>query len=69
MHDDRIDLDGIDIRTVPPEQWDAILRQAARRAHVERSKACRNLAGRAWRGAWAWVRRHLSAGGPAGYPG
>lgn len=69
MHDNTIDLNAIDIRTLPPEQWDAVLRQATRRAHLERSMACRDLAGRAWRGTLDRARRILSAGSQAGFPG
>ncbi len=68
MHDDTIDLQAIDIRTLPPEQWHAVLRQATRRAHVERSRVCRALAGRGCRGITALVRRMLLLAGPAGYP-
>ena len=62
MQDNTIDLNSIDIRTLPPEHWEAVLRQATRRAHLERSMACRDLAGRARRGVLDRARRILSAG-------
>lgn len=68
MQKDAIDLQAIDVRTLPPERWDVVQRQAARRARLERSRACRELTAACWRGALAWVRRILSAGQPAGYP-
>ena len=67
MHDDRIDLQAIDIRTLPPEQWETVLRLATKRAHLERSRSCRDLMARVRRGTAAWARRILSPGGPAGY--
>lgn len=63
-----IDLQAIDIRTLPPEQLHAVLRQATRRAHVERSRACRDLMGKARHGILAWLRRLPPAGRWAGYP-
>ncbi len=62
MHRNTLDLNAIDIRTLSPERWDAMLRLATRRAHLERSMACRDLAGRAWRGVLDRARRILSAG-------
>lgn len=69
MPDGEFNLQEIDIQTLPPEHWDTVLRQATRRARVERSLVCRDLAERGWRGALAWARRVLSTDRPSGYAG
>jgi hypothetical protein len=39
----KLDLSTIDVRTLTPEEWDAVKREAARRAHAERAKLMRGL--------------------------
>ena len=62
MHDETLDLQAIDIRTLPAEHWDAVMQEAARRAHLERSRVFRDLVGRGWR----VVRQSLRRVAPAG---
>ncbi len=57
MRDEMLDLQAIDIRTLSAEHWDAVMREAARRAHLERSRAFRDLIGRGWRVLRRSVRR------------
>ena len=33
----KLDLSAIDVRTMTPEEWDAVKQEAARRAHAERA--------------------------------
>ena len=49
MTDQKMELHRIDIRTLPPAEWEAVMREAARQARRERSLACRNLLARVWR--------------------
>jgi hypothetical protein len=42
-HLGRIDLSTIDLRTMTPDEWDAVKREAARRAHAERAKLMRGV--------------------------
>lgn len=49
MTENKIDLHRIDIRALPPAQWEAVMREAARQARKERSLACRGFLTRAWR--------------------
>jgi hypothetical protein len=37
------DLSAIDIRTITPEEWEAVKREVLRRAHAERAKVMRDL--------------------------
>jgi hypothetical protein len=39
----KIDLSTFDLRTLTPEEWDAVKREATRRAHAERAKLMRGL--------------------------
>ena len=48
--DDEFDLMKIDVRSLSPAQWDALLRYGDRRARVERSRAAHDLFGRLFRG-------------------
>ena len=41
-------LSTIDMRTITPEEWEAVKREALRRAHAERAKAMRYLIKRLW---------------------
>ena len=43
--DDEFDLWKIDVRSLSPAQWDALLRYGDRRARVERSRAAHGLFG------------------------
>ncbi len=43
--DDEFDLGKIDVRSLNPAQWDALLRDGDRRARVERSRAAHDLFG------------------------
>jgi hypothetical protein len=51
------DLSSIDLRTVTPEQWEAIRSEIARGARAERAEALRALRWRLWR--WWQSRRRL----------
>jgi hypothetical protein len=50
----KLDLSTIDIHTMTPEEWDAVKREAARRAHAERVKLMRGLV----RGLGSWWQDH-----------
>ena len=43
--DDEFDLMKIDVRSLSPAQWDALLRYGDRRARVERSRVAHDLFG------------------------
>jgi hypothetical protein len=43
---DEIDLRGLDLRALTPEQWLPLKKQIIRRAQVERAKAIREMFGR-----------------------
>lgn len=43
--DDEFDLWKIDVRSLTPAQWDALIRYGDRRARVERSRAAHGLFG------------------------
>jgi hypothetical protein len=52
------DLSTIDIRTIGPEEWQAVKREVARRAHAERAQTMRILIG--WLPIfWQRSTRHL----------
>jgi hypothetical protein len=38
-----LNLSEIDIRSITPEEWEAVQREAVRRAHAERAKLVRDL--------------------------
>ena len=54
--DDEFDLWKIDVRSLTPAQWDALLRHGDRRARVERSRAAHGLFGRLFR----WLKRAVT---------
>lgn len=47
--DDEFDLWKIDVQSLSPAQWDALLRHGERRARVERSRAANDLLGSLFR--------------------
>lgn len=49
MTENKIELHRIDIRALPPAQWESVMREAARQARRERSLACRDLFTQVWR--------------------
>lgn len=65
MHDDGIDLHAIDLRTLAPEGWDAVMRLATRRAQIERSRVFHGYIAKVRNGLASWIRRLLPAGRPA----
>ena len=57
-----ISLERGEIRGLPPEHWDAVMRQATRRAHLERSRVFRDLMRRGWRAVRQCVQRITPSG-------
>ena len=56
MPENKIELHRIDIRALPPTQWEEVMREAARQARKERSLVCRSLLMQAWRFIQSGVR-------------
>lgn len=48
------DLSTIDVRSLSPEEWDAVKREVVRRAHAERASMLRHVIARLH----AWWRPH-----------
>jgi hypothetical protein len=60
----KVDLSAIDTREITSDEWEAVKREAIRRAHAERARVVRDLAKRLWCGwqaasseAVSWSRR------------
>lgn len=62
MRDDTLDFQALDTRTLSAEHWDAVMREATRRAHLERSRVFHALMSQTRRGVSRWVRRLRPAG-------
>ena len=62
MRNDTLDLQAIDMRTLPAEHRDAVMREATRRAHLERSRVFHALMSQTWRGVSRGIRRLRPAG-------
>jgi hypothetical protein len=56
-----LDLSAIDMRTITPEEREAVMREAARRAHAERAKLVHDLIN--W--LWSWCKGRKPRRDPA----
>ena len=63
--DDEFDLMKIDVRSLSPAQWDALLRYGDRRARVERSRAAHSLFGGLFRRTKRVVKQFFWLDAPA----